>query len=501
MTREATPEDVDAAVAAAKTAFGKHPFQESDRPVRAALLNALAEQLAEARHDLVPIASRETHLGQDRLYGELLRTVRQLEMCAELAREGYWLDPVIDTPIDLPPPYGRPDIRRVNEALGPVAVFAASNFPFAFSVLGNDTVSAFATGCPVVLKAHPGHPETSAAVDTIAQAVLPAGALTVLYGTGYDANLRLVQAPDIQAAGFTGSLAGGRALQGAINERTVPIPFFGELGAVNPVLVLPAAARSRGETLGGLLAGGATVGMGQFCTNPGIIFRPADAVAFDAAFLAGVTEAPRHQLLNDRIAAGFETGATELAGLAGVSVLRDGADSAHHIFEISAGDFVRSARAREEVFGPATLLVSYEGEEDLIAAAATLEGSLTASLHCDPADDALADLIEPMLRRVAGRILYAGVSPGVALSDTMVHGGPYPSSTRPETSSVGALSLTRWTRPVAYQSCPARRLPTALDDANTLALMRRMNGQMTRGSVADATVCPTDIATRVKTWR
>ncbi|MEO0360285.1 MAG: aldehyde dehydrogenase family protein, partial [Pseudomonadota bacterium] len=313
MTGEATEADARAAAAKAEAAFGAAPFRPGDDDARADLLDALAEALAAERHALVPLADRETRLGPDRLYGELLRTVRQLEMCAELAREGAWLDPVIDAAIEAPPPYGRPDIRRINEPLGPVAVFAASNFPFAFSVLGNDVASALAVGCPVVLKAHPGHPETSAAVAKIAAGVLPEGALTVLYGAGYEANVALVQAPAIRAAGFTGSLAGGRAIAAAIAARPDPIPFFGELGAVNPVAVLPAAAKARGGALGATLAAGATMSMGQFCTNPGVLLRPADAAAFDEAFLAGVAAAPRHPLLNERIDAGFAKAAEALA--------------------------------------------------------------------------------------------------------------------------------------------------------------------------------------------
>ncbi|MEL7465398.1 MAG: aldehyde dehydrogenase family protein [Pseudomonadota bacterium] len=498
MTQEATEADVRAAVEAAEAAFGAAPFRPGDDAMRADLLDALADALAAERHALVALADAETHLGADRLYGELLRTVRQLEMCAELAREGAWLDPVIDTAIDAPPPYGRPDIRRINEALGPVAVFAASNFPFAFSVLGNDFASAFAVGCPVVLKTHPGHPETSAAVAKIAASILPEGALSVLYGTGYGANLHLVQARAIRAAGFTGSLGGGRALLSAIDQRADPIPFFGELGAVNPVVVCPEAANARGAALGQTLATGATMSMGQFCTNPGVILRPAGAAEFDDAFMSGIAKAPRHALLNERIDAGFAKGAETLKASPGVT-MKDA--MGHLVFSISAADFAASEIAREEVFGPATLLVSYEGEADLMAAVDALEGSLTASLHADPADDALADEIEPRLRRIAGRVLYAGVSPGVALTDAMVHGGPFPSSTRGDSSSVGALSLTRWTRPVAYQSCPARRLPPGLDDENARGLTRRVNGAVTRGPVSAHPAEQADDKGRMKTWR
>ncbi|MEM7545224.1 MAG: aldehyde dehydrogenase family protein [Pseudomonadota bacterium] len=498
MTREATERDVAGAVAAAEAAFGVAPFRPGDDAARADLLDALADALAAERHRLVPLADGETQLGADRLYGELLRTVRQMEMCADLARQGAFLAPVIDTAIDAPPPYGRPDIRRINEPLGPVAVFAASNFPFAFSVLGNDVASALAVGCPVVLKAHPGHPETSAAVARIADAILPEGALSVLYGSGYEANLQLVQAPAVRAAGFTGSLGGGRALLDAIGQRPDPIPFFGELGAVNPVIICPAAAKARGAALGETLAMGATMSMGQFCTNPGVILRPKEAAALDETFEAGVGKAPRHALLNGRIEAGFAKGAEALKAVSGVTSRDVGG---HMVFTMSAADFVANGIAREEVFGPATLLVSYDGEADLLAAVGKLEGSLTASLHADPEDDALADLVEPGLRRIAGRILYAEISPGVALTDAMVHGGPWPASTRADSSSVGALSLGRWTRPVAYQSCPASRLPAGLDDDNARGLLRLVNGEMTRAAVSDKPAKPADDKGRMKTWR
>lgn len=498
MTIDPVLSEVDAAVARASATFAAEPFLPGNDLARADLLDELADALAAERHTVIPIADRETHLGADRLYGELLRTVRQLEMCAELTQTGAALDPVIDTVIDAPPPFGRPDLRRLNVPLGPVAVFAASNFPFAFSVLGNDVASALAVGCPVVLKAHPGHPETSEAVNRIAQTILPDGALTVLYGEGYDANLRLVSSPAVKAAGFTGSLAGGRALMAAINQRAEPIPFFGELGAVNPVVVAPAAAASRGSSLGALLATGATMSMGQFCTNPGVIFRPADAADFEQAFLNGIAGAPRHALLNERIDAGFAAGVEALAAAPGVSTL---ADEGHYVFCMSASDFAESHVAHEEVFGPCTLLVTYDGADDLIPAVKTLEGSLTASVHGDEADDDLLDQVEPYLRDIAGRILFAGISPGVALADAMVHGGPWPASTRPETSSVGALSLVRWTRPVLYQSCPARRLPPGLDDENTHGLLRRINGVATRDPVSARPPQPTDIKERSKTWR
>ena len=374
----------------------------------------------------------------------------------------------------------RPEIRRLLVPVGPVAVFSASNFPFAFSVAGGDTASALAAGSPVIVKAHSGHPELSrrtAAIvaDALEAAGAPAGSLSLVEGR--EAGNALVQHPVIQAAGFTGSLSGGRALYDLATGRPDPIPFYGELGSVNPVVITPAAAASRGEELAQGLVGSFTLGVGQFCTKPGVVFVPAGA-GFESLVEALVPDTTGGALLTDRITAAFPSGIDALAADPSVEVLARGTaadDGAQPIVLTTDAAAVaeRPEVLLEECFGPVSLLVRYSSPEELHAALRAVPGSLTATLHSEPGDEVDESLA--LLQSRAGRVLFAGWPTGVAVTWSQQHGGPWPATTSLHTS-VGASAIRRFLRPVAYQSAPSALLPEVLRDESLATLPHRRNG-------------------------
>ena len=434
---------------------------------RAGWLRAIADALDAAVDELVPLADEETHLGPTRLRGEVSRTTGQLRLFASAIVEGSYLEATIDhaDPTSTPP---RPDLRRMLRPLGPVAVYAASNFPFAFSVAGGDTASALAVGCPVIVKAHPGHPRLSRLTASIVSGALesagaPAGTFALV--EGYDEGVALVQHSVIAAAAFTGSVAGGRALFDLAAARPDPIPFFGELGSINPVVVTEDADRENGATLAAGLAASFTLGAGQFCTKPGIVFVPRDSVLERS--LEEQLPPARPLLLNDAIASGFERGRERLLDLPGVETLVDGPAV------VAATDSL-SHDMLTEVFGPLTLLVRYANRAELVETLHQLEGSLTATLHAG--DESVDDLL-PLLESIAGRVLFAGWPTGVAVAWAQHHGGPWPSTTSQHTS-VGVTAVRRFLRPIAYQDAPDRLLPDALKQANPLGIPRRVDGRI-----------------------
>ncbi|MET9346530.1 aldehyde dehydrogenase (NADP(+)) [Streptomyces termitum] len=475
---EATAADVDRAVRAA------HAGREAlaDRAVRAAFLRTAAGLLDAAADEVVATADAETALGAPRLTGELARTTAQLRAFADVVDEGAFLDARIDLPdpAAVPP---RPDLRRWKIPLGVVAVYAASNFPLAFSVPGGDTASALAAGCPVVVKAHPDHPATSELAAGLlrraaAEHGLPEDVVVLLHG--FDAGVELIRHPLVAAAGFTGSVRGGRALFDAAAARPVPIPFHGELGSLNPVVLTPAATAERAEELGTGLAGSMTLGAGQFCTKPGLVLVPAgaDGDRFLAALAKGVAETAPAVLLDPRMRAAFVDGVTGRAALDGVTApVPPGAADEHTVRAgVLAVDADRLAAGGhglllEECFGPVTVVVRYADEAGLAAVLALLPGNLTATLHCADDDPAAAGLLAA-LTPLAGRILVGGWPTGVAVAQAQHHGGPYPAATSAATS-VGATAIERWLRPVTYQSTPQHLLPPELRDGNPLGLPRR----------------------------
>jgi len=491
---DTSPHQLAAITAAAAAAAG--PLADTSADERAALLHAAADAIDGRADDLVAVAHAETALGEARLRGEVARTTGQLRLFADVVREGSYLEAMIDTPDPAASP-PRPDLRRMLRPLGPVAVFAASNFPFAFSVAGGDTASALAAGCPVVVKAHPGHPRLSRAVaDLVAEALAGAGAPdgTFALVSGLETGAALVQDPHIRAVGFTGSLAGGRALFDLAAARPDPIPFYGELGSVNPVVVTAAAAAARGAEIARGLVGSFTLGVGQFCTKPGVVLVPADAGmdehvrdALDAVGDVG------GEMLLPRIAEGFRAGVAELAARPDVTVV---AGSVHQpegtaaTAVVLASDVAALQRAPDvllaEVFGPVCLLVGYRDHDELDAAVALLPGSLAMALHAQPEEAAgLAPLLARLQER-AGRVVWNGWPTGVAVTWSQHHGGPWPATTAPLHTSVGATAIRRFLRPVVYQDLPADLLPAALRDDNPLGLLRRVNGRLTRDPVGGA---------------
>jgi NADP-dependent aldehyde dehydrogenase len=487
---EATAQEVDAVVRAAHAARASL----ADRTVRAAFLRTAAEQLEAARDGLVETADAETALGPVRLTGELARTCFQLRAFADIVEEGAFLDVVINHPdATATPPI--PDLRRFKVPLGVVAVYAASNFPFAFSVAGGDTASALAAGCPVVVKSHPGHPALSELVAKVLRRAaaahgIPAGVLGLVHG--FEAGVELVTHPLVAAAGFTGSVRGGRALFDAAAARPVPIPFHGELGSLNPVLVTRAAAAERAEAIGAGLAGSMTLGVGQFCTKPGLVLVPAGAAGdrLVKSLTDAVSDTDPGVMLDHRMRDNFLKGVTERTALDGVeSPVTPGAGGEH---TVSAGFLTVSASRLlaggehdlliEECFGPVTVLARYEDRAEAEAVLSRLPGNLTATVHLSAeeaaGEDGGAELLAA-LTPLAGRILVNGWPTGVAVCHAQHHGGPYPATTSTSTS-VGGTAIERWLRPVTYQDAPEALLPPELRDDNPLGLPRRVDGRLER---------------------
>ncbi|MEH3090023.1 MAG: aldehyde dehydrogenase (NADP(+)) [Microbacterium arborescens] len=478
-----TPERIDELAAAAAAAAPV--WRASDAGARAGWLRALADALDGAAEELVAIADRETRLGETRLRGEVARTTGQLRLFADVVVEGSFREITIDdaVPEAVPP---RPELRRTLVGVGPVAVFSASNFPFAFSVCGGDTASALAAGNPVIVKAHSGHPELSRRTAEIADAALratgaPAGSLALVEGR--EAGNALVRHPLIRAAGFTGSVSGGRALFDLASARPDPIPFYGELGSVNPVVVTPAAvAARRGELARGLVAS-FTLGAGQFCTKPGVVFAPRagdDADGFAAAVATAASDATGGVLLTDRITEAFPSGVAALESDASVRVIARGAEGAGARPVVLATDAAavaaRPETLLEECFGPATLIVEYDDDADLHRALAVVPGSLTATLHSEDGDDVEGALA--LLQERAGRVLFGGWPTGVAVTWSQHHGGPWPATTSLHTS-VGATAIRRFLRPLVFQDAPASLLPRELRDDAVRSMPHRRNGVLT----------------------
>ena len=473
--------DLDRLVSAAAEAAPV--WRASSADDRARWLRAAADALDAHADELVAIADEETRLGETRLRGEVGRTTGQLRLFASVVEEGSYLEITIDDADGAATP-PRPELRRMLTGVGPVAVFSASNFPFAFSVAGGDTASALAAGNPVVVKAHSGHPRLSERTAEIVAAALeaagaPAGSLGLVEGR--EAGNALVQHPSIQAAGFTGSLGGGRALFDLATGREDPIPFYGELGSVNPVVLTPAAVERRGEALAQGLVASFTLGVGQFCTKPGVVFVPAGS-GFDELLARLVPGASGGPLLTDRITAAFPSGLAHLEADPSVSVVAGSAEQAEGTAQPvvlrtdAAAVADRPETLLEECFGPVTLLVEYADDAALQRALDAVPGSLTATLHAED-DDAVDDVLE-VLQRKAGRVLFAGWPTGVAVTWSQQHGGPWPATTSLHTS-VGATAIRRFLRPIVFQDAPQRLLPPVLRDDALRSLPHRRNGILT----------------------
>lgn len=476
---------VGAACELARAAFD--PLRQTSDEQRARFLEMIGEQIVALGESLVVRAMQETGLPRARLEGERARTVGQLRLFAALLREGSWADARIDSALpDRQPP--RPDLRLRMVGLGPVAVFAASNFPLAFSVAGGDTAAAFAAGCPVVLKAHSAHPGTSelvgrAIVRAAAQCDLPLGVFALLTGSGSAIGQALVRHPAIQAVGFTGSRSGGTALMEVAAARPQPIPVYAEMSSINPVFLLPHALAARAEAIGAGFAASLTMSSGQLCTNPGLVLGLAgpDFDRFcDAASTAVAAVAPA-TMLSRGIASGYHAATHRIAAADGVETLVRGdhqdCQGGPALFRASGAAFLAEHGLSDEMFGPASLLVACADLAEMAAIAEQLEGQLTATLQLDEGDFELARALLPTLERRVGRILANGFPTGVEVSHAIVHGGPFPSTSDGRSTSVGTAAITRFLRPVCYQNMPQALLPAVLRD-DCHGTWRRHNGEL-----------------------
>ncbi|MGI3170865.1 aldehyde dehydrogenase (NADP(+)) [Pseudooceanicola sp. C21-150M6] len=462
-----TPALVDAAVQAAEEAFWTYGY--TDAETRARFLNAIADEMEARAEAITAIGSAETGLPEARLQGERGRTTGQLRLFADHILKGAYLDRRHDDALPDRQPLPRPDLKMIQRPIGPVAVFGASNFPLAFSTAGGDTAAALAAGCPVVVKGHSAHPGTGEIVAEAVQAAIektgmPKGVFSLVQGGTREVGQTLVQHPLIKAVGFTGSLGGGRALFDLCAQRPEPIPFFGELGSVNPMFLLPEAMEARGAEIAKGWAGSLTMGAGQFCTNPGIsvVLEKHAGLLADTAkdALAGVGA---QVMLTDGIADAYRSGAARIGAGAGVrEVLTTTCDlrnATPYLYIVKGSDWLGNHALTEEVFGPLGLIVTVADEAEMLKVAQSFEGQLTVTLHMDAGDKALAQKLMPIVERKAGRLLANGFPTGVEVSDTMVHGGPYPASTNFGATSVGTLSIRRFLRPVCYQNIPAELMP------------------------------------------
>lgn len=461
---------VDQAVQAAEAAFVT--FAATSRADRAAFLEAIADQIEARAEAITAIGTQETGLPEGRLQGERGRTTGQLRLFADHIRAGDYLDRRHDAALPDRQPLPRPDLRMIQRPIGPVAVFGASNFPLAFSTAGGDTASALAAGCPVVVKGHPAHPGTgqivAEAIDAAIRATgMPAGVFSFIHGDTHEVGQALVQHPLIKAVGFTGSLRGGRALYDLCAQRPEPIPFFGELGSINPCFLLPAALAARGAQIAQGWAASLTMGAGQFCTNPGLIILPAaEADAFADAAAAALADAPAQVMLADGISDAYRAGVDRIAGAA-TAVTRadcDGRKARPAVFRTTAANFMADHALGQEVFGPLGLIVTTDSDDQMLDLARALEGQLTVTLQLDADDHPLAARLMPVLERKAGRILANGWPTGVEVADAMVHSGPYPASTNFGATSVGTMAIRRFLRPVCLQNLPDDLLPQDLRD-------------------------------------
>ncbi len=465
------PEHIEAAAVAAESAFAS--YSQTSRAERADFLNAIADEIEARGDELTEIGTRETGLPDVRLEGERGRTTGQLRLFAEHIEKGDYLDRRRDIALPERTPLPRPELRMMQLPVGPVAVFGASNFPLAFSVAGGDTASALAAGCPVVVKGHSAHPGTSEIVARGIEAAIKScsmhpGVFSLVQGGTREAGQALVQHPLIRAVGFTGSLFGGRALFDLCAARPDPIPFFGELGSINPMFLLPAALGARGEKIAAGWAASLTMGAGQFCTNPGvaIVMAGDEAEQFAKTAQAALAETGVQTMLTDTIAKAYDQGRNQMADTSGVEELLSSVSGPRsatpNLYRTTGAQWLANPNLSEEVFGPLGLIVAVQSLEEMLFVAQSLKGQLTCTMHMDEADTDAAQSLLPVLSRKAGRVLANGFPTGVEVSDAMVHGGPYPASTNFGHTSVGTLSIRRWLRPVCYQNMPEQVLPDDL---------------------------------------
>lgn len=480
----ATNKDIDKAVQKAVAAFDI--YRKKSKEEIAQFLEQIATEIDNIGEVLTKRAHLETALPHGRLNGERGRTCFQLRLFASVVREGSWVDARIDTK--------NADIRHINIPLGPVAVFGASNFPLAFSTAGGDTASALAAGCPVIVKGHPAHPGTA---ELVANAIhkaaektgMPDGVFSLIQGNSYQIGEYLVKHSDIKAVGFTGSFRGGKAILDYANARPEPIPVFAEMGSTNPVFILPNAMKERAAAIAEGLASSINLGVGQFCTNPGLTFvqNGEYSEGFTKVLAEKIAYTPAATMLTSGIKSAYDKGTEQLSGLTH-SLSKGQPENAPNqavsqVFQTSIDTFLQNEPLAEEVFGPSSVLVSYSTKEDILKAAKELKGHLTATVHATESDvEEFQELFE-ILEKKVGRVVLNGYPTGVEVGYAMVHGGPYPATTAPQSTSVGTNAIKRFVRPVCYQDFPATLLPKALKNRNPLGIWRLVNGGWTRDDI------------------
>lgn len=495
--REATEEEIDRAMVLAAKAFDA--FRSTSIEQRASFLEACAEEVELLGEPLIEMTMAETGHPEGRCLGERGRTTGQARLFASLIREGSWLDARIDLPQPNREPLPKPDVRSLMVPVGPVVVFGASNFPLAISVLGADTVSAFAAGCPVVVKAHPAHPGTcemvaGAILAAAERAGMPDGVFSMVHGRTHAVGTGLVQHPEAQAAAFTGSLRGGRALFDVASARPNPIPFYAEMGSVNPVFVLPGALAERREEVAAGYIQSLTLGVGQFCTNPGLVMglESEEMVGFVESAIQGASGAAPATMLHAGIHHAFEEGVNamqhmsglRLAGKSGQEADATKSEAACFVFETDADGLRNNPELFEEVFGPVSTIVRCDDASELEEFAAQLDGSLTATIHGTEADlEQFAGLVAVLEKKV-GRLIFNGFPTGIEVCPSMHHGGPYPAASHSHFTSIGTRCMDRFVRPLCFQGWPDDQLPLELQDANPLGILRQVDGRLTRDPVS-----------------
>jgi NADP-dependent aldehyde dehydrogenase len=495
---EAEADEIDRAMKLAEQSFDAYRTKTPGE--RAAFLDRIGVEIDAVGDELIDRAVAETGLGADRLKGERARTVNQLRMFARLLEEGSWVQARIDRAIPDRKPLPKPDIRRMFVPLGPIVAFSASNFPLAISVAGNDTASGLAAGCPVVVKAHPAHPGTSelvaGAIVKAAQATnMPEGVFSMLHGRSHAVGLGLVRHPLTKAVGFTGSLRGGRALMDAAAARPEPIPVYAEMGSINPVFVLPGALAERGKQIAEGLKASVTLGMGQFCTNPGVVIGlDGDATRrFIEAATASFAGAPAGTMLYAGIRDAYRDGVKQFSSTPGVRVLATSSEAAASttgfsgtatLMATDARTFLANPDLSHEVFGPSSLIVTGTSREEMLDVARNLAGHLTATIQGTPDDlREFADLVA-ILQKKVGRLVFNGFPTGIEPCPAIHHGGPYPAcSDGGRTTSIGTAAIERFTRPLCYQGWPNEALPPELQNANPRGIWRMIDGQLSKDSV------------------
>lgn len=487
---EATPAEIDAAAKAAFNSFDD--YRSLPVETRAKFLDGIAAEIEILGDRLIERTMQETGLARPRVENERNRAVSQLRLFASVVRDGSWAAPRIDHANPDRKPLPKPDVRRVLIPVGPVAVFGASNFPLAISVVGNDTVAAFAAGCTVVVKAHPGHPGTcellaGAVVKAARSSGVPDGVFSMVHGKGNEVGQALVKHPLIRAVGFTGSLQGGRALFAAVNSRPVPIPIFAEMGSVNPVFLLPGALQARSEQIGKGFVSSMSVSCGQLCTQPGLAIgvKSPEFSNFLGVAKSAIQEVAPQTLLHPGIYQAYGTGRDRIAAQPEVTLFGKSSaapDKVKHqaealLFEVSAKKFMENPVLHEEVFGPLSVIVQCEANSDLEKIAESLDGSLTATLHGTPDDLRANRRLIQILERKVGRIIFNGYPTGVEVCHAMNHGGPYPATFDGQSTSIGTASIFRFARPVCYQDFPDDVLPETLQESNPAKVWRLVDGE------------------------